>query len=45
MKATRAVGPVIACAMVLAGCGYIVTPEDESTPTPAATQGWVAVAT
>ena len=45
MKATRAVGPVIACAMVLAGCGYIVTPEDESTPTPAATQGWGAVAT
>jgi len=45
MNATRAIGPVIACALVLAGCGYIVTPEDESTPTPATTQGWGAVAT
>ncbi len=37
--------PAIACALVLAGCGYIVTPEDETSPSPAASGTWMAVAT
>jgi hypothetical protein len=45
MRASRRVAPAIACALLLAGCGYIVTPEDESSPTPASSAGWAAVAT
>jgi hypothetical protein len=36
---------VLAVAVLVGGCGYIVTPEDESSPTPLAGQGWAAVAT
>jgi hypothetical protein len=35
----------LACAAALAGCGYIVVPGDDSSPTPVATGAWVAVAT
>jgi len=43
-KAARAV--TLCCAVALAGCGYIVTPKDEATPTPAIAAGqWSAVAT
>ena len=45
MNAPRKLVPVIACALLLGGCGYIVTPEDESSPTPATSSGWTAVAT
>ena len=38
-------GAALACAAVLAGCGYIVVPGDDSSPTPAATGAWTAVAT
>ena len=37
--------PAIACVATLAGCGYIVTPEAEGTPTPAVTAGWAGLAT
>jgi hypothetical protein len=37
--------PALVCALALAGCGYIVTPEDESSPSPAASGAWTAVAT
>jgi hypothetical protein len=33
------------CALALAGCGYIVVPGDDSSPTPVATGSWVVVAT
>lgn len=45
MKAHWRLAPAIACALMLAGCGYIVTPEDDSSPSPAASGAWVAVAT
>ncbi len=45
MIARRILLQVIAPALLLAGCGYIVTPEDESSPTPATSRGWTAVAT
>ena len=45
MNARRRLALVIACGILLAGCGYIVTPEDESSPAPAASHGWGAVAT
>jgi hypothetical protein len=45
MRVHRSVAPAIACALVLGGCGYIVTPADESSPTPASSAGWTAVAT
>jgi hypothetical protein len=43
----RAVVPVLAlaCGLALAGCGYIVVPGDDSSPTPVAAGAWVAVAT
>jgi len=41
--AARAV--TLGCAFALAGCGYIVTPKDDATPTPAIAAGeWSAVA-
>jgi len=45
LNAHRTLAAVFACAMLLAGCGYIVTPQDEGTPTAAASHGWGAVAT
>ena len=45
MNARRRLALVIACGILLAGCGYIVTPEDESSSAPAASHGWGAVAT
>jgi len=45
MKAHWRLAPAIASALLLAGCGYIVTPEDESSPTPTTSAGWTAVAT
>jgi hypothetical protein len=46
MRTRAALLPVIACAILLGGCGYIVTPADESTPMPATLAGvWSAVAT
>ncbi len=35
----------LAVALAAAGCGYIVTPADESSPTPAVGSGWAGVAT
>ena len=44
-KAVRA-ALALSCAVALAGCGYVVTPQDEATPTPAIAGGeWSAVAT
>lgn len=38
--------PLVVCAIVVGACDYIVTPADESSPTPATTgTGWSAVAT
>jgi hypothetical protein len=34
-----------AAVLLVGGCGYIVTPAEESSPTPASAQGWAAVAT
>jgi hypothetical protein len=45
MNAPWRLVPAMACALVLAGCGYIVTPEDESSPSPAGAGAWTAVAT
>ena len=45
MNTRRTLGLGIASALLLAGCGYIVTPEDESSPTRAITGVWSAVAT
>jgi len=45
MNARKALLPVMACMLVVSGCGYIVMPEDDSSPTPATTLGWGAVAT
>lgn len=45
MNARRRLAPVIACGILLAGCGYIVTPEDESSSAPAISGAWAAVAT
>jgi hypothetical protein len=46
MSAQKALFPIALSALLVAGCGYIVTPEDESSPTPAvASHGWGAVAT
>jgi hypothetical protein len=35
----------LASALLLSGCGYIVVPGDDSSPTPVATGAWLAVAT
>jgi hypothetical protein len=45
MNAPWRLVPTMACALVLAGCGYIVTPEDGSSPSSAASGAWTAVAT
>ena len=45
MIAWRTLGLSISSALLLAGCGYIVTPADESSPTPAIQGAWAAVAT
>ena len=37
--------PALACVATLAGCGYIVTPDAEGTPTPAISAGWAGLAT
>ena len=36
---------VLVCALLLSGCAYIVTPEPESTPESATTEGWGGVVT
>ena len=45
MNVRRTPGLALACAMLLAGCGYIVTPEDEASGPPALQGAWTAVAT
>lgn len=45
LRSRAAVGLLIACALVIGACDYIVTPADESTPTPAIAGVWSAVAT
>lgn len=45
MRPPRALLPLVACAIVLGSCAYIVTPADESSPTPATAGVWAAVAT
>lgn len=37
--------PILVCVLVLAGCGYIVTPAEEGSPTPAVAGVWTAIAT
>jgi len=44
-RPARVIVTFVAIGLVLAGCGYIVTPGEDSSPTPAATGAWVAVAT
>jgi hypothetical protein len=42
----RPLATLAAFAVLLAGCGYIVTPEDDASPTPATpSAGWTALAT
>ena len=41
----KALIPVLACALLLSACGYIVLPEEESASTSAESEGWSAVAT
>lgn len=42
----RLLGIGLGCAMLVAGCGYIVTPADETSPSPATGSGsWTAVPT
>jgi hypothetical protein len=45
VRRALAAAAACACALIVAGCGYIVVPGDDSSPTPAATGAWVAVAT
>jgi hypothetical protein len=45
MKRRRTPALALACAVLLAGCGYIVTPEDEASAPPALQGAWTAVAT
>jgi len=45
MSSRTKLAPAIACLVVLAGCGYIVTPDAEGSPTPAIAGKWAAVAT
>jgi hypothetical protein len=45
MTARRTLALGISSALLLAGCGYIVTPADESSPTPAIQGAWAGVAT
>lgn len=45
MNVRRTLAPLMASAFLLAGCGYIVTPQDEATSAPISTHGWHAVAT
>jgi len=45
MNARHWLLPVAACAILVAGCGYIVTPADEAPSAAATGQGWGAVAT
>jgi hypothetical protein len=46
MKLRAALLPLLACAVLVGACDYIVTPADESTPSPATPAGvWAAVAT
>jgi len=45
-RAWTAQAVTLICAVAVAGCGYIVTPHDDATPTPAIAAGeWTAVAT
>lgn len=44
MRSVRGVA-LVACTLLLGACGYIVTPADESSPTPRAAGLWTAVAT
>jgi hypothetical protein len=45
MRKLWALAAVALVALVASGCGYIVPPPDDSTPTPAADHGWGAVVT
>ena len=45
MITRKGLGLAISSALLLAGCGYIVTPADEGSPTPAVQGAWTAVAT
>jgi len=45
MSIKKALIPVLACALFLCACGYIVLPEEESVSTSAESEGWSAVAT
>lgn len=45
MTSRRVPLALLACAILLGGCGYIVTPADESSPTPKTAGVWTAIAT
>jgi hypothetical protein len=40
MSTKKAFAAILACALMLSGCAYIVTPEPEGTPASAAPKGW-----
>ena len=45
MHAGRMAVLAVVLATAVAGCGYIVTPEDDASPIPATSQGWTGIAT
>lgn len=45
MTIKKALIPILACALLLGACGYIVLPDDLDASASAASQGWSAVAT
>lgn len=45
MKIRFALAPLVAAALLVGGCDYIVTPQEDSSPTPAVAHGWGGTAT
>jgi hypothetical protein len=45
MRTKKVLISVVACALLLSGCAYIVTPEPEGTPASAVQRGWNAAVT
>ena len=45
MRITKALIPILACALLLGACDYIVLPEEEENPLSKASKGWIAVVT
>ena len=45
MRVTKALIPILACALLLGACDYIVLPEEESSPQSKSSKGWSAIVT